>query len=95
MRAARTIRIVPFAPPASALPVSRAPNSTDALTVLGEIVTQLSERVELLETRERIARAAALALVAGNDAPAPPAARRLPLAAHAGTFLAGTAHGRE
>jgi hypothetical protein len=60
MRAARTIRHVSFALPNPPAPFTPhfARNPADALAVLGEVVAHLAERVELLETRERISRAA-------------------------------------
>ncbi len=49
MLAARNVQPVPFASP----PLR---SDADALTMLREMVAALGERVELLETRERISR---------------------------------------
>jgi hypothetical protein len=61
MRAVRSGKAVPFTSPPS-LFGKRA----DALTVLGEIVAELIERVELLEARERVGRAAFAGRKAGT-----------------------------
>jgi hypothetical protein len=49
MLAARSIK--PFSPPGP-----HAEAGLDAVTVLGEVIAELAERIELLELRERITR---------------------------------------
>ncbi len=58
MRAARSIQ-----PVAVAVPLER---NSAALTLLAEVVAELAERIEVLETRERLGRPGLLRRKAGS-----------------------------